>query len=114
MQTISINSNNDLYLDASGNVAITKDINALADISKNKVLTNYGEPLYNQLTGIPYFDTMFTDSPKIDLFQAAIIKDLENTENIQRVSKFEYNQSNGIFNYSVTEQTPYGEITLNG
>lgn len=114
MQTISINSNNDIYLDTSGNLAVTQDIKALADISKNKVLQNYGEAQYNTLTGIPYFETMFTDNPKIDLFQAAIIETLENTNNIQRVSNFDYTQENGIYSYSLIEHTTFGDITLNG
>ena len=114
MQTISINSNNDIYVDISGNLAITQDIYALADISKNKALTNLGEAQYNQQEGIPYFDTIFTDNPKIDLFQAALINTIENTENIERVSNFDYSQENGIFSYKLTEQTTYGEIQLNG
>lgn len=114
MQTISINSDNDLYLDTSGNLAITFNINALADISKNKVLTNLGEPQYNAEDGIPYFDTIFTDTPKIDLFQAAIIGDLESLDNIERVSNFEYKQDNGIFSYTLIEHTTYGDIELNG
>jgi len=114
MQTISINQNNDMYLDASGNIAITQDINALADISKNKVLTNYGEPEYNALDGIPYFETIFADKPNVDLFQAAIIETLENTENIERISDFEYKQNNGIFSYTLTEHTTFGEIVFNG
>ena len=84
MQTISINQNNDIYIDTSGNIAIKNDIEALADISKNKVLTTLGEPEYNQLEGIPYFDTIFCDNPKIDLFQAAIIQTLKDTENVYK------------------------------
>ena len=114
MQTISINSNNDIYLGTNGNLAITQDINALADISKNKVLQNYGEALYNTLQGIPYFETMFTDNPKIDLFQAAVIETLENTDNIQRISNFDYTQENGVYSYSLIEHTTFGDITLNG
>lgn len=114
MQTISINQDNDIYLDTSGNLAITLDINALADISKNKVLTNLGEPEYNVLNGIPYFDTIFTDTPKIDLFQAAIIETLEKTDEIERISNFDYKQDDGVFSYSLIEHTTYGEINLNG
>lgn len=114
MQTISINQNNDIYLDASGNIALTVDINALADISKNKVLTTLGEAEYNQLAGIPYFETIFCDTPKIDLFQTAIIETLENTENIERVTNFDYTQNEGVFSYSLTEITSYGNIELQG
>lgn len=114
MQTISINEHNDLYIDTCGNIAITQDINALADISKNKALTTLGEPRYNIQDGIPYFETVFTDTPKIDLFQAALIDAIENTENVQRVLSFDYTQNNGVFSYSLIEKTIYGEVQLNG
>lgn len=114
MITISTNENNDIFIDPTGNISTRIDINALANISKNKVLTTLGEPEYNQLDGIPYFETIFTDKPKIDLFQAAVIDSLENIENVQRASNFDYTQDNGIFSYSLVETTIYGNITLEG
>ena len=114
MQTISINQNNDIYIDTSGNIAIKNDIEALADISKNKVLTTLGEPEYNQLEGIPYFDTIFCDNPKIDLFQAAIIQTLKDTENVSDVNNFNYTQNKGVFSYSVTINSDFGDVQLNG
>ena len=116
MRTIATKneSSNDIYVDASGNIAITEDIVALANVSKNRILTNLGEPQYNQLKGIPYFDTIFTDTPKIDLFQAAVVQDLEEQEEVQRVSNFEYEQNNGEFSYSLIETTTYGDIQING
>lgn len=114
MITISTNENNDIFLDSSGNIATSTDINALANVSKNKVLTTLGEPEYNQLDGIPYFETIFTDTPKIDLFQAAVIDTLESLDEVQRVTNFDYEQNNGVFSYSLIEKTTYGDIQLNG
>ena len=114
MITIATDSNNDIFVDASGNISTSLDIYALANVSKNKVLTTLGEPEYNQLDGIPYFETIFTDTPKIDLFQAAVIKALELIDEVQRVSNFEYMQENGVFSYSLVETTTYGDITLEG
>lgn len=114
MITISTNENNDIFINPSGDIATSLDINALANVSKNKVLTTLGEPEYNQLAGIPYFETIFTDTPKIDLFQAAVIDALEGLENVQRVTNFEYTQNNGVFSYSLIEKTTYGDIQLNG
>lgn len=114
MITISTNSDNDIYINSSGDIATSQDINALANVSKNKVLTNYGEPEYNQLEGIPYFDTIFTDTPKIDLFQASIVQSLEALDDVQRVSNFDYSQNNGVFSYSLIEHTTFGEVQLNG
>jgi len=114
MITIATSENNDIFVNASGNLATSLDINALANISKNKVLTTLGEPEYNQLDGIPYFETIFTDTPKIDLFQAAVVDTLEILENVQRVSNFDYTQNNDVFSYSLLETTTYGNITLEG
>lgn len=114
MITISTNENNDIFIDSTGNIATSEDIQALANVSKNKALTTLGEPEYNQLDGIPYFETIFTDTPKIDLFQAAMINSMESQDEVQRVSNFEYTVNNGVFSYSLTEKTTYGDISING
>lgn len=114
MITIATNSDNDIYTDASGNLAMLTDIKALANVSKNVILTTLGEPEYNQLDGIPYFETIFTDTPKIDLLQAAQVEALEKLENVNRVSNYEYEQSNGVYSYSLIEHTTYGDIQING
>lgn len=114
MITISTNENNDIYIDTSGDIATSEDISALANVSKNRALTTLGEPEYNQLSGIPYFETIFTDTPKIDLFQAAMIDSIEALDEVNRVSNFEYEQNNGVFSYTLTENTIYGDIQING
>ena len=114
MITITTNKNNDIFVDATGNLATKNDIEALANVSVHTVLTALGEPEFNQTDGIPYFQTIFTDTPQIELFQAAIISALESLESVQRVSDFEYTQNNGVFSYSLKEHTIYGDIVLNG
>lgn len=114
MITIATNSDNDIYRDSSGNLAMLTDINALANVSKNVVLMTLGEPEYNQLDGIPYFETIFTDTPKIDLFQASQIAALEALPDVNRVSNYEYNQDNGVYSYSLVEHTTFGDIKING
>ena len=114
MQTISVNQNNDIYVDTSGNIAMGKDKYALSDICKNKVLTTLGEPEYNQTAGIPYFETVFCDTPKIDLFQTAVIETIEQTDNVNRVTNFDYDQNNGVLSYSLIINSDFGDIQLNG
>ena len=114
MQTISINQNNDIYVDTSGNIAMGKDKYALSDICKNKVLTTLGEPEYNQTAGIPYFETVFCDTPKIDLFQTAVIETIEQTDNVNRVTNFDYDHNNGVLSYSLISNIDFGDIQLNG
>lgn len=114
MITIVTNSDNDIYIDNIGNMATQTDIKALANVSRNIVLTTLGEPEYNQTDGIPYFETIFTDTPKIDLLQAAQVKALEKLEDVNRVSNYEYEQANEVYSYSLIEHTTFGEIQING
>lgn len=114
MKTILTNKDNDIYLDASGNLAIGEGLQAAANVSKNAVLVNYGECEFNTEKGVPYFDTIFNDFPLIDLFQAAVIRVLENLPFVQRTFNFEYEQSNNVFSYKVTEKTDLGDIQING
>lgn len=114
MKTILTNKDNDLYINSSGNLAIGEGLEAAANVSKNAVLVNYGECEYNTTVGVPYFDTIFNDFPLIDLFQAAIIRVLENLNFVQRTYNFNYQEKNGVFSYSVTEKTDLGDIQING
>lgn len=114
MLTISTNTSNRIYVDSSGNIATSSNIEAISDIAKNKVLTTLGEPQYNITDGIPYFETVFCDYPNPDLFQAAVIQAIEEIENVEKVVDFEYDDNNGVLSYSLTIETSYGDIKLNG
>lgn len=114
MKTILTNKNNDIYINASGNIAFTDGLEAAANVCKNAVLVNYGECQYNTDNGVPYFDTIYNDFPLIDLFQAAIVRVLDNLSFVQRTSNFEYKQEQKTFLYTVKIQTDIGDITLNG
>lgn len=114
MQTIATNKVNDIYLNKANNLEISTDAIALANVAKNTALTQYGEPEFNQEIGIPYLTTIFTDTPLLDIFQAATTFELANVENVIRVKNFDYKIEKDIFKYTVDLETTYGEITLNG
>jgi hypothetical protein len=114
MLSILTDSNNDIYIDSSGNIAMDIDIVALGNVAKNKVLTTLGEPQYNQLAGIPYFETVFCDNPQIALFQTAVIQSIKTVDNVLNVTDFNYKQNNNILSYSLTINSIFGDIQLNG
>ncbi len=113
MQTIAINSNNDIFVDNSGNLAIAKDLEAMGNIFINKSQTNKDELLYSD-KGIDFFNTIFSSPVYPDLFQNELINQLVDTESTKDVDNFQANIENGIFKYSVDIQTEYGRIALNG
>lgn len=114
MKTIATDDNNDLFINAEGNIKISDDLDALANISKNAVLVNQGELEYNQQKGIPYLETIFTDNVNTDMFQANIIQTLEALDGVERVSAFSFDIKDGVYSYRVEEITEYGTVVLNG
>lgn len=114
MLTIGINDTNDIYLDAQGNLAVKKDLEAMGDIIINKSQTNRGELLYNSEKGIEFFSTVFGEPVYLDLFQSELIEELENTEAVQAVYDYTPSISGGVYAYTANIQTDYGKIALNG
>lgn len=114
MYSLATDENNDIYLDEFGNLATVSGVSAVAQVCRNTVLTTYGELIYDIDSGIPYFETVFSDPPNIDLFQNAVVRALEDVEGVISVSAFEYTISGDILSYTAVIQTIYGEIKING
>ena len=114
MLSIATDENNDIYLDEFGNLATVTGIEAVAQVCRNTVLTTYGELTYDVDGGIPYFETVFTDPPNLELFQNAVVSALQNVESVTRVKSFNYSVSGGTLSYTAEIVTAYGEMTLNG
>lgn len=114
ISTIAINSNNDIYLDGNNNIAMKKDINAIADIVLNKVRTNLGELQFNIDLGIPYFTTIFTSTPNFDLWQKFVEDSTLSLNNVTEIVDFNKTIQNNTLTYSMTINTNLGVITVNG
>jgi hypothetical protein len=114
ISTIAINSNNDIYLDGNNNIAMKKDINAIADIVLNKVRTNLGELQFNIDLGIPYFTTIFTSTPNFDLWQKFVEDSALSLDNVIEIVSFSKEINNYVLSYSMTIKTDFGSVTVNG
>lgn len=114
MKTLGINSNNDIFIDESGNLSLKADLQAMGDIFVNKSQTNTGELLYNQTKGIDFFNTIFSSPSYTDLFQNELLTQLEDTEETQEVLNYNAEEKENIYSYSVEIQTSYGKVQLNG
>ena len=65
VQTFAVNSNNDLYLDDTGNMAIVYDQQAILQICKQAALTIFGEMVLQTNQGIPYFTAVWVGVPNL-------------------------------------------------
>lgn len=127
-QTIATDEHNDIYLDGGGNLAISADREALANIVLNVFRTNYGELQFNIDDGIPYFATIFNNAPNIRMFEAFLRDRALAIPGIESVGAFSYNvtetpvqfSDNGKkfneshLNYRMQLTSDIGVITVDG
>ena len=72
VQTFAVNSNNDLFIDNEGNLAIVFDLNAVTQACKQAALTLLGEMVLQTTQGIPYFTAVWVGVPNIAAFEGAL------------------------------------------
>lgn len=113
MITLSINNNNDLYLNGS-NIALKSDKEALGDIYVNKVQTVKGELVYNTDKGIDYFNTVFSEPVYPDVFQNQVKNEILGTSQTEAITGYTQSIADNVLSYTANIKTSYGNITLNG
>lgn len=114
MITLATNENNDIFLNASGNLAMAEGKEAMANIATNKVRTLYKETPLDQQAGIPYFDVVFNRFD-IDLFKQFLFQEIETIEGVRGAGDFSYSTDNNVLKYQATFTTDnQEEVTING
>ena len=107
---------NDIYLDNEGNLALCKDIEAVKTAVSCATKTNYGEIVLNTRLGIPYFETIFTAHPDIELWKSYMKEAILSIPKVLGISYFktyiDYKKS--LLKYAVVINTEYGTEEING
>lgn len=106
----------DIYLDVNNNLAIKSGEDALLDIITNVVRTRKYEIQYDMNKGIPYFETIFSDTGLLGLWRSYVIQEIENVDGVKSVESLIYSldESNKKLSYTCQIRTIYGDATLNG
>lgn len=106
----------DIYLDINNNLAIKSKEDALLDIITNVVRTRKYEIQYDMNKGIPYFETIFSDTGLLGLWRSYVIQEIENVDGVISIESLIYSldESNKKLSYTCQIRTIYGESTLNG
>lgn len=68
-KTLAPNANADIYIDASGNLAMDIGEQAIEDACKTASLLQLGEAIYQTNLGIPNFQAVWNGTPNIPLFE---------------------------------------------
>lgn len=112
--TIATNANNDIYLDAQGNLAMAVDIDAVSNACKNAALAQLGEMIYAINDGLPNFQTIWKGTPNFVLWNAYLRRTLSAVPGVNRVESVLIRQDGDIMRYTAVIITDFGTRQING
>jgi len=114
-KTLATNDDkNDLYLDADGNIAVFTGLPAVQNICLNVSKAQLGEmPLYTT-QGIPNFQSIWSGTPNLNQFEAALRIALLSVENVIAIESLTVNATQNTIQYVAKIQTTFGTATANG
>lgn len=113
-KTFALNENNDIFIDANGNLSIVEGIEAVAFVCKNVAQTRLDEMIYEQGEGLPYFESVFNGTPNLERFRSQLRKSLLEVSGVLRVLSIVLNLERDVLFYEANILTDFGEITING
>lgn len=110
----AVDGKNDLYLGADGNLAQTRDLDAIMQAAQHAAQTMLGEMQYATDQGLPNFETVWNGSPNLPQFAAYLRRAVLAVEGVQQITDLSVTTSDGVLRYGVTIQTLYGTAVLSG
>ena len=116
MTGIALDDNHDIYLDKEGNLALCKDIETVKTAVDCATKTNYGEIVLNTNLGVPYFTTIFTAHPDIELWKSYMKEAILSIPKVLGISYFKtyIDYKTSLLKYAVVINTEYGTEEING
>ncbi len=114
MTGIALDDNQDIFLDSEGNLALCKDIEAVKTAVDCATKTNYGEIVLNTRLGIPFFETIFTAHPDIELWKSYMKEAILRVPKVIGIIAFKTYIEKSLLKYAVVINTEYGEAEING
>jgi hypothetical protein len=113
-QTLSVNANNDIYLDADGNISISYGVDAATQACAQAAKTRLGEVFLNANQGIPYEQTVWTGVPNTQQFTAALRAAFLNVPSVVEVLSLITSRNGNNLNYTAVIRTTFGGGAFSG
>lgn len=114
VQTLQLNANNDLQLDASGNLVMLSGVDAVAAACNTAAQTQLGECVLATGQGLPNFQAIWIGVPDYAIWQTYLENTLLNVPGVASVASIKLTQNNGVLNYVAEINSIYGPVTISG
>lgn len=113
MITLSVDSNNDIYLGPDGSLARSSGLDAVMQAAQQAAQTQLGEMMYAVDQGVPNFGAVWNGAANISQFEAYLRQTLLAVDHVTGISDLAVTVQNNKLSYSVTIQTDYGPGVMN-
>jgi len=113
MSTLAGNENNDIFIDATGELALDTGIQAVLDDCETAIKAQRGEMVEAVNQGIPTAETVW-DRKNIQEFETACVVALRAVPNVVEVESFDTVQVANTLEYTAVIITTFGEGSFNG
>lgn len=110
--TLQTNSNNDLFLPDGRNLVVIAGIPACSQSIGQATKMRLGEDIYNTLSGVDFFGTIFTPQPDYDAARQSITNAILNCPDVISIESLTIEISADSFNYVANINTIYGPIPV--
>lgn len=114
MKTLATNSNNDIFIDARGNLAVATGLQACTQSCEHASQVLLTELPYAQTRGIAFFDNGLTASPKLGLYEVQLRRMLLSVPNVEKVLSVGFQLDGTNLKYEAQIQTSFGVETVSG
>lgn len=113
--SIAVDENNDIYLDANGNLAIVYDLDAVRQDCDHAAKTLLGELIFDSNTGVPYLQTIFSGIVNFAQFEASL-RDalLQANSAVVQVLNVSVTQTGNTVSYRAEIESTYGQTFISG
>ena len=113
MITLAVNTDNSIYVDSTGNLAVISGKEALAQTLAQISRTRRGEMVYNVQDGVPFMETVFQIRDPLQ-FEAAMRAEFMKHPEVTGVLSFDMTQEGNEVKYSAQVDSIYGTVEVNG
>ena len=112
--TLAVDSKNDLYVDAGGNIGIVRDIVACMQSAQQAAQTQLGEMQYHVDRGLPNFQVIWNGHPNVAQFEAALRREVLKVTDVLDIPELSTRLAGDRVVYAITIRTTFGTAVLNG
>jgi hypothetical protein len=102
-------SNNDIYVDANGNLAWATQQAAVKQACENVSRASLGEEVFSINNGIPFFQAVFVGVPNIPVFEAYLRAAILSVPGVIQIESLTTTLNGGTLSYSAVIQNQFGE-----